>query len=141
MTEREINEVRELRSEINDLERKIELMRGALMNIVPLRNCMPQGHDLDSRVEKTVVEIGELEEELLELKERRELAQLNITANICAANLTGQEAAVIYSRYVKCMRFRDICFELNYSDYHVFRLHKAALKKMLFQSRERQDVS
>ncbi|MBR0060244.1 MAG: hypothetical protein IJP68_02080 [Selenomonadaceae bacterium] len=133
MTEREINEVRELRSEINDLERKIELMRGALMNIVPLRNCMPQGHDLDSRVEKTVVEIGELEEELLELKERRELAKINITANICAANLTGQEAAVIYSRYVKCMRFRDICFELNYSDAHVFRLHGSALKKLIVE--------
>ena len=139
MTEREINEVREMRSEINDLERKIEIMRGALMNIVPLRNGVPQGHDLDSRVEKTVVQIGELEEELLELKKRRELAKIKITANICAANLTGQEAAVIYSRYVKCMRFRDICFELNYSDYHVFRLHKSGLKKL--QSRERQDVS
>ena len=133
MTERELNEVRELRSEINDLERKIELMRGALMNIVPLMNGIPQGHDLDSRVEKTVVEIGELEEELLELKERRELAKMNITANICAANLTGQEAAVIYSRYVKCMRFRDICFELNYSDAHVFRLHGSALKKLIVE--------
>ena len=133
MTERELNEVRELRSEINDLERKIELMRGALMNIVPLMNGIPQGHDLDSRVEKTVVEIGELEEELLELKERRELAKINITANICAANLTGQEAAVIYSRYVKCMRFRDICFELNYSDAHVFRLHGSALKKLIVE--------
>ena len=133
MTEREINEVRELRSEINDLERKIELMRGALMNIVPLRNGMPQGHALDSRVEKTVVQIGELEEELFELTKRREVAQLNITANICAAGLSGKEAAVIYLRYVKCMRFRDICFELNYSDAHVFRLHSQGLKKLIVE--------
>lgn len=133
MTERELNEVRELRSEINDLERKIELVRGALMNIVPLRNGMPQGHALDSRVEKTVVQIGELEEELLELKKRRELAKINITAQICAAKLSGKEAAVIYSRYVKCMRFRDICFELNYSDAHVFYLHRHALKKLIVE--------
>ena len=130
MTERELNEVRELQSEINDLERKIMLMRDALMNIVPLRNGMPQGHDLDSRVEKTVVKIGELEEELLELKKRRELAKIKITAAICAAGLSGKEAAVIYRRYVKCMRFRDICFELEYSDAHVFRLHNQALQKM-----------
>lgn len=119
------------------MERKIELMRGALMNIVPLRNGMPQGHALDSRVEKTVVQIGELEEELVELKKRREIARLNITANICAAGLSGKESAVVRRRYVKCMRFRDICFELNYSDYHVFRLHKSGLKKMLLQNRER----
>ena len=133
MNERELNEVRELQSQIGDLERKIELMRGALMNIVPLRNGMPQGHDLDSRVEKTVVQIGELEEELFELTKRREVAQLNITANICAAGLSGKEAAVIYLRYVKCMRFRDICFELNYSDAHVFRLHSQGLKKLIVE--------
>ena len=133
MNERELNEVRELRSEINDLERKIELMRGALMNIVPLRNGMPQGHALDSRVEKTVVQIGELEEELLELKKRCEVARLNITANICAAGLSGKEAAVIYLRYVKCMPFRDICLELKYSDAHVFRLHGSALKKLIVE--------
>ena len=131
MTERELNEVRELRSEINDLERKIELMRGALMNIVPLRDGMPQGHDLDSRVEKTVVKIGTLEEEVLELKKRRELAKIKITAAICAASLSDKEAAVIYRRYVKCMRFRDICFELKYSDAHVFYLHKHALRKLI----------
>ena len=133
MNERELNEVRELQSQIGDLERKIELMRGALMNIVPLRNGMPQGHALDSRVEKTVVQIGELEEELLELKKLRELAKINITANICAAGLSGKEAAVIYLRYVKCMRFRDICLELNYSDAHVFRLHSQGLKKLIVE--------
>lgn len=128
-----MNEVRELRSEINDLERKIELLRGALMNIVPLRNGMPQGHDLESRVERLTVQIAELEENLVELKKRREVARLNITAAICAANLSGKEASVISRRYVECMRFRNICFELNYSDCHVFRLHKAALKKMLVE--------
>lgn len=133
MTERELNEVRELQSEINDLERKIALMRGALMNIVPLRNGMPQGHDLDSRVEKTVVQIGELEEELLELKKRRAEAAMKISAQICAAKLSGKEASVIWRRYVKCMRFRDICFELNYSDAHVFRLHSSGLKKLIVE--------
>ena len=133
MTEREINEVREIQSEINDLERKLELMRGALMNIVPLRNGLPQGHDLDSRVEKTVVKIGELEEELLELKKGRELAKIKITANICAANLSDAEAAVIWRRYVKCMRFRDIGLELNYSNAHVFRLHRHGLKKLIVE--------
>lgn len=133
MTERELNEVRELRSEINDLERKLELMRGALMNIVPLRNGLPQGHDLDSRVEKTVVKIGELEEELVELKKRRELAKIKITANICTAKLSDAEAAVIWRRYVKCMRFRDIGIELHYSDAHVFYLHRHGLKKLIVE--------
>lgn len=131
-----MNEVRELRSEINDLERKIELMRGALNNIVPLRNGLPQGRGQESRIEKLVVQITELEAELLELKKRRELAIVKITAGICAANLSGKEASVIWRRYVKCMRFRDIGLELKYSDAHVFYLHRHALKKIMLQNRE-----
>ena len=131
MTERELNEVRELRSEINDLERKIELMRGALNNIVPPRNGMPQGRGQESRIENMVAQISELETELLELKKRRELAIVKITAGICAANLSGKEASVIWRRYVKCMRFRDIGFELKYSDAHVFYLHRRGLKKVV----------
>ena len=133
MTEREINEVRELRSQIGDLERKIELMRGALNNIVPLRNGMPQGRNQESRIEKLIVKITELEAELLELKKRREQATIKITAGICAANLSGKEASVIWRRYVKCMRFHDIGFELHYSDAHVFYLHRSALKKMIVE--------
>ena len=131
MTERELNEVRELRSQIGDLERKIELMRGALANIVPLRNGLPQGRGQESRIEKLIVKITELESELLELKKRREQAIVKITGAICAANLSGKEASVIWRRYVKCMRFRDIGIELHYSDAHVFNLHRRGLKKII----------
>ncbi len=133
MTERELNEVRELRSQIGDLERKIKLMRGALMNIVPQRNGMPQGQSFDSRIEKLTVEIGEQKEKLLELKKRLELAIVKITSAICAVGLSSNEEAVIYRRYVKCMRFRDIGFELKYSDAHVFYLHRHALRKLIVE--------
>lgn len=130
MTKREINEVRELRSEINDLERKIELKRGALMNIVPLRDGLPRARGLESRIEVMTVEIAEQSAELEKLKARRELAKAKIVGAICAANLNGHETAVIYRRYVKCMRFRDIGFEMGYSDAHVFYLHRHAMKKL-----------
>lgn len=130
MTERELNEVREIRSEIADLERKIEFIRGSLSNPVPLRDGMPQGRGLESRIEKLVVQITDLEAELSELKKRRELAIIKVTAGICAGNLSGKEASVMWRRYVKCMRFRDIGFELNYSDAHVFYLHRQGLKKL-----------
>lgn len=133
MTKRELDEVRELQSQIGDLERKIKLMRGALMNIVPQRNGMPQVQSLNSRIEKLTVEIGELEAELLELKKRHELAKIKITTTICAANLSLKEQAVIYRRYVKCMRFRDIGFELEYSAAHVFYLHRHALRKLIVE--------
>jgi len=131
MTERELNEVRELQSEINDLEQKIMLVRDALKNIVPLRNGAPQGRDLNSRIEKLTVQIGVLEENLLELKKRRAVAALKIYAQICAAGLSDKEMAVIYRRYVQCMRFRDIGFQLKYSDAHVFYLHRQGLKKLI----------
>ena len=133
MTERELNEVRELQSEINDLEQKIMLVRDALKNIVPLRNGAPQGRDLNSRIEKLTVQIGVLEENLLELKKRKAVAAMKISAQICAAGLSRKETEVVYRRYVKCMRFRDICFELNYSNAHVFRLHGSALKKLIVE--------
>ena len=133
MNERELNEVRELQSEINDLEQKIMLVRDALKNIVPLRNGAPQGRDLNSRIENLTVQIGVLEENLLELKKRRAEAAMKISAQICAAGLSHKETDVVYRRYVKCMRFRDIGFELNYSDAHVFRLHSQGLKKLIVE--------
>lgn len=133
MTERELNEVRELQSAINDLEQKIMLVRDSLMNIVPLRNGVPQERDLNSRTEKLMVQIGALEENLLELKKRRAVAEMKISAQICAAGLSRKETEVVYRRYVKCMRFRDIGFELKYSDAHVFYLHRHALKKLIVE--------
>lgn len=109
------------------------LVRGALMNIVPLRDGVSQSRDLTSRIEKLTVQISELEENLLELKKRREEAKAAIMSAMCAANLTGRETSVIWRRYVKCMRFRDIGFELKYSDAHVFYLHRQALKKLIVE--------
>ena len=133
MNERELNEVRELQSEINDLERKIELMRGALGNIVPLRDGQPRARGLESRIEVMTIEIAEQAAELEKLKARRELAKAKIVSGICAAELNEAERSVIWRRYVACMRFRDIGFELSYSEQHVFYLHRHALRKLIVE--------
>lgn len=130
MTERELNEVRALNDSIRNLNSKSEMLRDALINVVPARDGLPQAQTQNSRIEQLTSQILELEEELLELKKQCAAAKLKITSAICAANLSRKEAAVLQRRYVKCMRFRDIGFELNYSDAQVFRLHGSALKKM-----------
>lgn len=127
MTETELNAVRDLQVMIREKEQRLRLLEESLTNPVPIRDGLPRGKNLSRLMEQLGTETLELER----LRERLNEAKANLTLTICAANLDARETAIIHRRYVRCMRFRDIGFELAWSDATVFSLHRKAVRKIL----------
>lgn len=130
MTHTELNEARELRQRIRDEERRLDALRVAAQNIVPILDGMPHERSQASKVEKVALLVFELERELAALKTQFESACVNITRKLRQENLDAQEFEILLLRYVACMNFRDIQCKLDVSDARVFYIHRNALKKL-----------
>lgn len=127
----EITAARDLREEIQTLERRIETLKTTAQNLVPIRDGLPKGKATSSAVERLTVKILDLEENLRGLREKLDAVKIRLIEEICAAPLKEMERRVLMMRYVNCMRFRDICFDLNKSDARIYQWHRAGLEKML----------
>lgn len=131
MTEIELNEARELKERIRELERHIAALRLSAADIVPALDGMPHATDIKSKVEKLAARIVDEEQELETIRAELCAAAIHITNQIQAADLKRQEKTVLILRYVTCMNFRDISFQLGLSDATTFRIHRDGFKKMI----------
>lgn len=130
MTQADLNEARDLRDKIRAEERRLNSLRVAAQNLVPILDGMPHAQTQSSRVEKIAALILDTEHELEELKAKFETACVTIARNLRDESLTAQEQEILTLRYVGCMNFRDIEFKTNLSDARIFYLHRHALKKI-----------
>ena len=126
----EITAARDLREEIQTLERRMETLRATAQDLVPIRDGLPKGKVTSSAVERLAVKILNLEEYLRGLQEKLAAVKIHLIEEISAAPLKEMERRVLMMRYVNCMRFRDICFDLNKSDARIYQWHRAGLEKM-----------
>ena len=126
----EIEIARLITEEIKRLEREEELLRHAAQNIVPERDGLPKGKSRSSPVERLTIKLLEIEERKRALMDELAAAKVALIEEICAGALSEMEKRVLILRYVGCMRFRDICFELNYSDARIYQWHRAGLEKL-----------
>ena len=133
MTAQELNQVRDLSKRIRDLENLLATLRKRAEDIVPAREGMPQSTDIHSKVESLALKIVEKTIELESLHEQILSATATLTESICLQITDPNQRAVLLFRYVHCMTFRDIGFQLDKSDATVFRLHHDALEKMIVQ--------
>ena len=131
MTERELNAARELAGEIRACESDLATFRLSMTKLVPIRDGMPKAQSNESRVEEIAVLIVEKERELIALKSRLIDVAGQIARQISQIELNPQERRVIFLRYVACMHFRDIAFEMNKSDARIYAIHAAAVDRIL----------
>lgn len=130
MTERELNEARDLKERIRELERHIAALRLSAADIVPALDGMPRATDIKSKVEKLAARIVDDERELESIRAKFCAAAITIATRIQNADLKRQEKTLLILRYVVCMNFRDISFQMGLSDATTFRIHRDGLKKM-----------
>ena len=129
MTERELNEVRDLRDKIREKEWHAETLRRTADDLVPTRDGLPKDKTPHSRVESLIVRVRMLEEEADNLRGEMVEAAIRLTDKL-SATLKGQELQIMSLRYVNCQSFLDIQEALNLSDARVFYLHRNALRKL-----------
>ena len=131
MTESELNEVRELRRELVNGEQKLRTLREQMARLTARLDGLPHAQATTSPLELLTVKIVDLERELDEMRGRMETSSAQLTYRLSFVPLTPREFSVAVLRYVSCMNFRDIQFELRMSDATVFFHHRNALKKIL----------
>ena len=130
MTEQELNAVRDLSKQIADLERYVSNLRKRAANITPDLDGMPRRTGVISRVELLALEIVDCEKELEELKGKLVSVGGNLLAHITKHVPDLNQRTVLILRYISCMRFRDISFELDKSDARIYQIHRDALKTL-----------
>lgn len=128
MTEKELNSVRELNKQIRRQEQHLQALRLSAENLVPILDGLPHSNEAKSRVEKIALMIIESERELDSLRAQLDRASEELPARIHDEVSDVQERTVLLLRYVACMRFRDIAFQLEMSERRVFQIHHDALK-------------
>ena len=91
----EINAARELREEIQSLERRIETLKATAQNLVPIRDGLPKGKATSSAVERLAVKILALEEDLRGLREKLDAVKVQLIEKISAAKESCKDSNIL----------------------------------------------
>jgi len=136
MTRKELNEVLDLKRELKDAEKSLELLRLSAAVKVPLRDGMPKAQITDSRVEILTVRIVDLTKEIEELKQRiiDAMRRLKKRLMIEIKDVTARTLFIL--KYVDGMLMRDIGFALGYSETHIYYLHRITFENLIIDNNE-----
>ena len=130
MTWEELNEVRSLNDDLKSAERLLEILRLSAGVKVPVNDGMPHSPSTTSRVEIMTVRIVDLTREIAELKEKIIATMPILKAKIQASVEDKTARKIFILRYVDCMHFRDIGIALDYSERHIYYVHRLTLAKL-----------
>lgn len=113
---------------INMLENELKLKRKEIDNI-NIAYSEIKSKIINSLAEEKALKIVELEEEIKDLKVKRDKAIFEVRKII---NKLEDENLVklLELRYVDCMKWGDIAEIMGYSDKHIFYIRNKALKKI-----------
>lgn len=128
MTEKELNSVRELKKRIRDLELRLQALKTAAENLVPVLDGLPHSNEAKSRVEKIALMIIEHERELETLREQILLAKSQLVDKILREVDEPTLQALAALRYVECLSYKETARRMMFTLRHVFRLHAKFLK-------------
>lgn len=131
MTEKELNSVRELKKSIRDLELRLQALKTAAENLVPVLDGLPHSNEAKSRVEKIALMIIEHERELETLREQIILAKSELVDKILREieNITLQTLLIL--RYVECLSYKDTARRMHFTLRYIFKLHTKFLKEFI----------
>lgn len=129
MTEQELFSVREMKSGIKALEKKLQTLRMSAGNLVPIIDGLPHATQAKSRVERISLMIVECERELDNLRDRLIKAKSDLADKIMCEVSEPVLQTLLVLRYVECLPFKDIAHRMVFGLRYIFKLHDKILKK------------
>lgn len=124
----ELETVMRLDKKAKALAKKIETLRDAQQNIVPVMDGLPKSHGKEnSRLEEMATRIMTLEEELNAVKAEQVAAAVDLTFEIIE-RVPYPMTNILILRYVGCRKFAQIISEFNWTEPHIYRLHAEGVK-------------
>lgn len=142
MTERELNEkkkeylnrykraVKKYNS-LQEQERELQLEMGGLKGIE--YSEMPKGSSRPTDISDYIVKLEKILEKIDEKKQEMQKVRLEIEETIADVQ-DGTQSRILYLRYIKFMKWEDICVELKYSWKQIHNLHSKALKNVKIET-------
>ncbi|MBR3746219.1 MAG: hypothetical protein IKN27_04580 [Selenomonadaceae bacterium] len=128
MIGKELNTVHELKKKIRDVERRLQSLRTAAENLVPVLNGLPHSKGAKSRVEKIALDIVATEHELELLRGQMPLMKSELADKILHEVNAPDLQTLLILRYVECLSFNEIARRMKYGLRHIFRLHEKFFK-------------
>lgn len=130
MTKNELKRYRSIVKEIEQIKEQIARTENQVLS-APIKAItdMPisQSEDFD-KIGRVVARVDELNDILYEKLD--ELVKLQIDIEKAIANLEITERTLMRHRYIKGMKWEEICTEMNYSWNVVHTIHRKALTKL-----------
>ena len=128
MTEKELNSVRKLKKRIRDLEWRLQALRTAADNIVPVLDGLSHSSEAKSRVEKIALDLIETERELNNSRAQIILTKSELADKILREVEDTTLQTLLILRYVECLSFKETARRMHFTLRHLYRLHEKFLK-------------
>ena len=124
----DLNKVHKYNKKISILEKELKLKRKEI-DMINITYGEIKSKIINSLAEEKALKIVELEEELKDLKAKRDKAIVEVTEIINKLEDEIQRK-LMELRYIDCMQWKEIASIMNYSDKHIFYVRNKALKKI-----------
>ena len=126
----ELKRLWEMKSEIDDIQKKLEEVQDALKHIVPTLDGLPKSQNVDDRIGHLITTKIELENKLAELEIEQKMTEAELTATIALSELNRNEREVMRRRYISLQTFSAIAKEMRYSENNVYWIHRQGVRKL-----------
>lgn len=134
MTFEELNEVRKLKRQIADENKKLKALEIVIKSF-PHKYCKDGGGNRQSvptsPFEIFLMQKCDCEEKIEMLQSQLRLAVPKLTKKIQENFSDSAEQTLLIYRYVACKFFKEISFLLGYSEQWIYKKHKEILRKNL----------
>lgn len=128
MTKQELYIVRGLKKKQRDLEKRLQELKVAAENIVPVIDGLPRAKNAKSRVERIALDILSCEKELVEICGLVVTAQEELADKILFEITSPSLFTFAVLRYIECLSFEEISQRMKITLRHAFRLDEKILK-------------
>ena len=128
----ELSRIRELKQQIEEAELNLEALRGRLESVSSILKRLPEvlqrNSSLKSKVEELASQVMDSERELENLRGELSESVIALTQEILE-RVRGNSAQVLIRRYCVGKSFKEIVFEMHYSQSHIFRLYQQGVQQ------------
>ena len=128
MTEQELNNVRELKKKQRGLEKRLQELKVASENIVPILDGLPPTKNAKSRVEGIALAILECDREIAEICGLVVKAQSELADKLLAEVKSPVLLTFAVLRYVECLSYKETAHRMLITLRHTFRLNEKFFK-------------
>ena len=122
-----LEQVRRLRNEIEDKERRIEMLRDMATSTTGRMSDMPRSDSPDlQKMESVLCKVTDLEREVAGKRIALAAAKERVTTALCELE-DYKEQRVLFARYIECRAWSSIAEETGYGRSSMYRYHDAGV--------------